>query len=264
MRYVAFVLGVVGLIGPLALPAQAATDKEQRRLKHEIGQALLYVKMKIPDRAIETLDKLSATEPGASDALVWLALSRAHYSKKNLDKAGLAFSRAESFKVSSRISEEKWAKNYYRDFAEKIGSVQIRGAECETKTVQFPAKLATPMVDKSKSDLLEAMPGWRAKRLSRSTEQPFYLPTGKYKFGDIKLEVKPNTTVSITASEVGAECTLPEGVIRQGDILIIERKSFIEKHWLWFAIGGAAVLAGGAAAVAASIGGETPLTSVQF
>lgn len=258
MRYKASCLGAFGLMAALAVPAQGATEKERRRLKHQIGQALLYVKMKIPERAIETLEKMTATEPGASDGLVWLALARTHYSKKDLDQAGLAFGRAENFGVADRLDEEKWAKTFHKEFKENIGSVQIRGAECETKAVQFPAKLGAPMVDPNKRGLLEAMSGWRAKRFNRSIERPFYLPTGKYKFGDARVELKPGAVLTVTATEIGAECTLPEGVVKQGDILVKEVKteSFVEKNWLWLALGGVAVVGGGvAAAVAAGSGG---------
>ncbi len=242
-----------------------ADKKAERRLAHKVQQALLYVNMKLPERAQEELKTLVATEPGKSDALTWLALSKAHYVLKSLDDAGEAFNRAEGLGVNKRLGEKKWAATYHSTFKELVGGVRIRNATCDT--VKFRARLATPMVNRKKRALLEALPGWRKKEFERSTKRPFYLPTGKYKLGETKVKIIAGQETSITTEEVGAKCTaLPQvaaaptnpktggGQVTAPPPPPVQQPGgggFIADNWLWMVLGAVAVAGGTTAAMVA-------------
>ena len=88
MRHLLPVFAV--LLGVSVSASALGADKAKRRLDHKVEQAILYVNMKLLDRAKEELTKLVQTDPGKSDALTWLALSKTHYALKDVDEAGLA------------------------------------------------------------------------------------------------------------------------------------------------------------------------------
>lgn len=258
MRQWIFALVIVIAGGLSAGPAHA-DDKAQRRLEHQVEQALLYVNMKLPQRAKEDLEGLVATEPGKSDALTWLALSKAQFALQTLDDAGASLSRAQGLGVEKRLGEKKWAKSYYDTITEMVGGVRIRDASCGA--VKFRARLASPMVNREKRALLEALPGWRKKEFERSTERPFYLPTGQYKLGDTKVKIIAGQETSVTAQEIGAECTaLPQAVAVTGPNAGQLTQTapppssggeggFMADNWLWVVLGAVAVAGGTTAAV---------------
>jgi len=256
------ILALLSLSAFLLVPTGAqAQSKEQRRLTHKVEQALLYVNMKLPQRAKEELETLVATEPGKSDALTWLALSKAQFALQALDDAGASLNRANGLKVEDRLAEKKWAKTYYERINELVGGVRIRDTKCDTVT--FRARLAAPMVNREKRALLEALPGWRKKEFQRSTDRPFYLPTGQYKLGETKVKIIPGQETSVTAQEIGAECSaLPAAVASQGKTGSGGQVTgsapppaggsgggFMADNWLWVVLGAVAVAGGTTAAV---------------
>ena len=246
------------LMATLAVAGPAAADdKEVRRLRHQVDQALLYVNMNLPDRAVESLQGLVATDPGKTDGLTWLALGKALYGQQKLDAAGEAVSRAEVLAVKDHLDEVKWARAFWDEFKENLGSVRIRDATCPH--VKFGAKLATPMVNRKKRALLEALPGWRKKELERGTERAFYLPAGEFLLGETRVKIIPGEETSVTAQEIGATCTeLPQvvatpgsgGVTQQGPGPGVETQpSFMADNWWWIVLGAVAVAGGTTAAV---------------
>lgn len=257
MKHTTAALALAALLAP---GAAHADDKAQKRLEHQVEQAMLYVNMKLPERAKETLVELVKTEPGKSDALTWLALSKANYALKALDDAGEALNRAEGLGVEQRLDEKSWAKSYYEEIEELVGGVRIRDAQCEN--VKFRARLAVPMVNRKKRALLEALDGWRTKELERRTDRPFYLPAGQFMLGETKVKIIPGQETSVTAKEIGAECTaLPQAVATAGGpggggVTGTappsgggQQGGFLESNWLWVVLGAVAV-AGGATTVA--------------
>lgn len=256
------------LLFSVASPADAAT-KAQRKLDHKVEQALLYIGMKLPERAKETLQDVVSTEPGKSDALAWLGLARANYALQRLDEAGQALGRAEGLGAAKRLSEKKWAAKFYGEFKERVGSVRLRGVKC--KQVKFRAKLATPMVNPGKRALLGALPGWRQKELERPTSTPFFLPAGQYFLGKTRVRVIAGEETGITGPEVEAQCTdLPKiaavdpkggtGATTTGPGPQAPAPNFLADNWVWLAVGLVAVAGGTTAAMAATREREVGLT----
>lgn len=253
-------------------PDAEAADKAKKRLHHKVEQSILYVNMKLPERAKEELSKLVETEPGKSDGITWLALSRSHYALKDLDAAGLALERAKGLGVQEHIDKRKWAKTYFTTISELVGGVRIRDAGCDQ--VRFSARLATPMVNREKRALLEALPGWRNKEFERRTDQPFFLPAGKFRLGETKVKIIPGEVTSVTAKELQAKCTeLPKvaaastgeqseagGVTGKAPPPAGPRQSggFLSDNWLWLVLGAVAVAGGTTAAVVVASGDSGP------
>jgi hypothetical protein len=241
----------------LGAPVRAEDDKAIRRLRHEVDQALLYVNMNLPDRAVESLQGLVSKDPGKTDGLTWLALGKALFGQQKLDEAGEAVSRAEVLGVKDHLDEVKWARAFLAEFKETLGSVRIRDATCPF--VKFPARLATPMVNRKKRALLEALPGWRKKELERSTERAFYLPSGDFMLAETKVKVISGEETSVTAQEIKAECTaLPQVAVTPGTGSVTTQgpgpgaqpqPSFMADNWWWIVLGAVAVAGGTTAAV---------------
>lgn len=261
MRHILSGCAALVLLAFAASPARA-DDKAKRRLAHQVEQAILYVNMKLPDRAKEELTRLTESEPGKSDALTWLALSKTHYALRDLDEAGLALERAKGLKVEARLDEKKWARAYFDELGEMVGGVRIREATCEN--VKFRAKLAAPMVNREKRALLEALPGWRKKEFERRTDRPFFLPSGQFSLGETKVKIIPGEITSVTAKEIGAECTaLPQVATGPtggggtnvappppgGGVQTTQGGGFLADNWLWVVLGAVAVAGGTTAAV---------------
>ncbi|MCA9552567.1 MAG: hypothetical protein KC933_21215 [Myxococcales bacterium] len=240
----------------LAGPAAAEDDKAIRRLRHEVDQALLYVNMNLPDRAVESLQALVEKDPGKTDGLTWLALGKALYGQQKLDDAGAAVAQAEVLGVKDHLDEAKWARAFLEEFKENLGSVRIRDATCPY--VKFPAKLAVPIVNRKKRALLEALPGWRKKELERSTERAFYLPVGEFMLAETKVKVIAGEETAVTAQEIGAVCTaLPQLAVTPGTGAVTgsgpgagqQQPSFMADNWWWIVLGAVAVAGGTTAAV---------------
>ncbi len=248
----------------------AAPTAEQKRLSHEVDQALLYLKMKIPERAREKLSAMVEKEDGQEDALVWLALGKARWAEKNLDGAGAAVSRAKELGVKSRLREKRWAKAFYREFRDNVGSLQIEAEDCPE--VKFKAKLAAPLVDQQRRALLEALAGWRDKQMIRKTDTTFYMPRGKYAFGDTRVTVKAGKERVLQASDINAVCTTepPPPVVAVAPALpppeekpeVVatapipepeeDEGGILSSPWLWIGIGTVAAAGGATAAVLAT------------
>lgn len=249
MRHVLWV-AVLVVFGGLPLAAEGQ-DSDTRKVQHEVEQAMLYLKMGIPQRAVESLRKLVAEPPGKRDPVAWLALGRAFYTIKNVDEAGLAVLESEKLGIQDRLEKLKpWAQKFHQDFRKTVGQIGLRAA-CDT--VEFPIRLAAPMVDKTKRALLESIPGWREERLVRSALNPFFLPIGKYKLGDLTVEVQEDVPASVAMPEISGKCSdLPVVVMGPAGPEVIDTRvnqtSFVEKNWIWLALGGAAVVAGSVAA----------------
>ena len=246
-------------------------DRARRRLAHEVDQALLYVEMKLPERAREQLAKLVSGSPGETDALAWLALARAHYAERNLDEAGRAVRRAQGLGLTDRLSEKAWAGAFLTQFQDNVGGLRVRGNACSH--IQFSAGLAVPVVDRERRALLEAVPGWRTKSLTRPANTLFFLPKGEYKLGEARIRIIPGDDTSVAAEEIKATCVEPPPTpapMAQAAVTtpptpqtpqtpsvtpptevtestIGSTDDILSNPWLWIAVG-AAVVAGGAAA----------------
>lgn len=243
--------------GPTAF-AQSA-GKAERKVRHDVKQANLYLKMKLPDRARELLSKTVADEPGRSDPLAWVALGRAHFFERRIDQAGAAVERARSLGLPPFTKRTKWARRFLARFDRHVGALVIDGGRCETLEVE--ARLAAPMPDKTRKALLDSVPGWRTGTLSRQRGERFFLPAGRYRFGEVRVKVLAGELARMSAAEVGAACPAPPPVVAQrsappagADGVVVaesdreeEEPSWIEDNWVWVLVG-ALVVAGGAAA----------------
>ena len=249
--------------------AAAQPSEDQRRVRHQIKQANLYLKMKLPDRARELLTETVASEPGRSDPLAWLALGQAYYYERRIDEVGRAVERAMSLGLTEAIGARKWARRFLQRYRKNIGALVLDGGQCEELTVT--AKLAAPMVNKSHRALLESAPGWRSGKLVRKRDEKFFLPPGRYRFGETRVQVLAGELARVSADEVGAACPEPppavvvdaspsappgqpttETLVQAVPAEAVAQKddtSWFEDNWVWVLVG-AVVVAGGAATVA--------------
>ncbi len=269
------VFALCGLFASVA--PTSASAFQSRRVRQDIKQAHLYLRMKLPDRAREVLTETVATAPGRSDPLAWLALGQAYYFERRIDDAGRAMDRALSLGVRAAIGPRKWAKTFLSRYRRNVGAVTLDGGDCASPTI--PAQLEAPMASETREALLDAVPGWQAGALIRKQGERFFLPVGRYRFGDTKVTVAGERTTRLVAAEVGATCSpaLPPPSV---DVVVTAvappppplapaspetsvtaipvegGSSWFEDNWIWVVVG-AVVVAGGAAAaigVAASGG----------
>jgi hypothetical protein len=234
-----------GAMPKLALAADA-------QLAHDMKQAQLYLESGVPGRAIALLEKDTANGgAGQSDAMTWLLLARAYAANQQLDKAGEAVTRAESLGVDARLKEQPWAESFYTDFRGKYGALQIIDAPCDA--VSVPIKLAAPTTAE-KQKILEGVPGWTQKKLTRATNLPIYLPVASFRLGETVVEIEAGKTVKLAAGEAAATCEViatiapASEVVEQGGSTDSAQSSQ-DLSWLWWVAGGVAVAAGGTAGV---------------
>ena len=245
-----------------------ASPQAQRRLAHQVDQALLYVDMKLPERARERLQELLATPLGSTDALTWLALARAFYAERRLDKAGQAIRRAQGFGITKRLPEKKWAHTFFHRFQETVGGLRIWADNCSR--FRFSAGLAVPIVDRQRRSLLESVPGWRRKEFVRSTDAPFFLPEGTYKLGKARVRIIAGEDTSVTGEELEATCevpiapkaaSIPTGMTGSavGPTSAVSEApgGIFSSPWFWVAIGAVVAAGGATAAVLATQGSSS-------
>ncbi|MEM7678701.1 MAG: tetratricopeptide repeat protein, partial [Myxococcota bacterium] len=146
------IVAAVAFLGA-ALPGVANAEDDARRVRHQVRQANLYLKMKLPQRARELLTTTIETEPGRSDPLAWLALGRAYFAERRLDEAGQAVERARSIGLPNlKRKRTRWARRFTRLFDQHVGALVLDGGACEQ--LQFSAGLAAPMPDTTRKALL--------------------------------------------------------------------------------------------------------------
>ena len=265
------VVPVCALLGVLGTVPALAQDRDERRVRHDVKQANLYLKMKLPTRARELLTKTVAEEPGRSNPLAWLALGQAYYYERRIDDAGQAVERARSLGVeqASQKGKRKWAKRFLARYMKNIGALVVDGGACED--LQFDAQLAAPMMNKTRKALLDSVPGWRSGTLQRTRGEKFFLPAGRYRFGQVKVKVLAGEMARMAAEEVGARCPgapalavgapgapLPGGAMSAQ--AAPEQKSWFASNWGWVVVG-AVVVAGSATAIGlATSGGPDQLS----
>lgn len=257
------------LVAALALGGgpDGVSEQAQRRMAHQVDQALLYVDMKLPARARERLQQLLAAPHGRTDALAWLALARAFYAERRLDQAGTAVRRAQGFGIKKRLGERKWARTFFRRFQEKVGGIRIWADDCSK--FRFSARLAVPIVDRERRALLEGVPGWRKKELVRPANVLFFLPEGQYKLGNTRLQIMAGEDTSVTGEDLEAACEGPANpnlaasqAASPSEIDIVPMtvvtepslSSLVSSPWFWVAVGAAVAAGGVTAAVLASQG----------
>lgn len=231
--------------------AFAAPSTSNPQLAHDMKQAQLYIESGVPARAIALLEKDTAGDAAKSDAMAWLLLAKAYAANQQLDKAGEAVTRAESLGIDARLKETPWAQAFYAEFRERYGAVQIIDAPCEA--VSVPIKLAAPTTAE-KQKVLEGVPGWTQKKLTRQTKLPIYLPVASFRLGEAVVDIEPGKTVKLSAGEVAATCESLATVAPAldpgkgaGSAKVSEEPQ--DLTWLWYVLGGVAVAAGGTAGV---------------
>lgn len=239
-------------LAAIDVAAIAAPPASNPQLAHDMKQAQLYIESGVPARAIALLEKDTAGDAAKSDALAWLLLARAYAANQELDKAGFAVTNAEALGVDARLKEASWAQPFYTEFREKYGAVQIIDAPCEA--VSVPIKLAAPTTAE-KQKVLEGVPGWTQKKLTRQTKLPIYLPVASFRLGEAVVDIEAGKTVKLAAGEVGATCenlvavapALDPGKAGKGSAKVSEEPQ--DLTWLWYVLGGVAVAAGGTAGI---------------
>ena len=251
----------------VAAGSSGPSDRGKRRIAHQVDQALLYVDMRLPERAREQLKALVASPPGESDALAWLALARAYYAERRLDEAGQAVRRAQGLGVADRLGEKNWALKFFRRFQNNVGGLRIWDDACTKFT--FSAKLAVPIVDRQRRALLNAVPGWRTKTFVRDANRVFFLPKGDYQLGKARVQIIPGEDTSAAGQDLGATCNAArpkvaaltakasESIDEGGTAATTsapreESSSIFSNPWLWVIVGAAAVAGGTTAAVLAT------------
>ncbi|MEO1335052.1 MAG: tetratricopeptide repeat protein, partial [Myxococcota bacterium] len=232
------------------LPGPARAQDDARRVRHQVRQANLYLKMKLPERARELLTATVQSEPGRSDPLAWLALGRAHFAERRLDEAGSAVEQARSIGLPNlKRKRTRWARRFLRRFDQNVGTLVLDGGACEQ--LRFSARLAAPMPDPTRKALLDSVPGWRTGELRRERGQKFYLPAGRYRFGTLKVKVLASEMARVSADEVGAKCPAPPPVVAQPMVIpppdgalvttVAEQtpddSSWFESNWGWVVVG---------------------------
>ena len=261
-------VALCGLLFAASLGSARAQDADQRRLQHQIKQANLYLKMKLPDRARELLTETVDAEPGRSDPLAWLALGRAYYFERRIDDLGRAVEKAETLGLKQVVgtTKEKWVRRFLKTYRTHVGAIVVDGGRCER--LQFKAQLSAPMLNATRKALLESAPGWRSGELERQRGEKFFLPVGRYRFGQTKVSVLAGELARVSADEVEAACPdLPaaslaaQGVPPPGGAMTMTgvaddpSSSWFESNWGWLLLGAVVVAGGTATAVGLATAG---------
>ena len=195
-RAASLLLGAVLTASAPASAQHAGTDE----LQHAIDQSFLYMKMKVPARARELLERTVAQEPGRSDALVWLAYARARNAAERFDIAGEAVRRARTLGIEARAAEVSWVAEFLRLFTKHVGAVELSGDR--DGPVTFRLALAAPMLDPDRRAIFESLEGFSDDYLTRDIGKRFYLPAGRYVMGKATITVRAGQMSQVSLSSV--------------------------------------------------------------
>lgn len=170
--------------------AATSTHKENERA---ILQAIMYLEMKLPARAITLLEETVSTETGDQDGLVWMALARSHLAAHDLDRAGAAY-RAASTRAPLDHAPA-WALELQELFMRDVGEVLISGDESE---VSLEFRLLVPVLDPKRRSMLKNLRGLEGSILTRTLGKSFFLPVGEYSLGGRALQVRAGKLNNLT------------------------------------------------------------------
>ncbi len=265
IRSVVFIVSLGGVVGASAASA-SAQDEDRRRVRHNVKQANLYLKMNLAVRARELLTETVADEPGRSDPGAWLALGRVFFVERKVDEAGRAVRQARRLGLKEP-ARSKWARAFLDEYDSHVGSLVLDGGTC--RELRFQAELAAPMVNVTRRALLDSATGWRTGTLTRQRGERFYLPAGRYRFGSVKVSVLAGELVRLSSTDIGADCAPPPGlaaapagapppggeVVAPASVAAEEESSWFEDNWVWLVVGAVVIAGGTGTAVALSSGG---------
>lgn len=261
------VVRVVGMAvmmtGTLAASAARADDCEEKN-QEEVKQARAYLKKEKFGAAKERLDKLSETDCGRKDPLVWVALGELAYRQQKLDEAGSSIETGMNLGASNKAQREDWSLRFLNDFYANIGTVEIDGTL--GVPVGFEVKIVA-ILDPARKALAEKLLAAANGKLRRIMGKKFYMPVGTYQFGNAQVDVVPGRPTTVQAADIGSvdgmvaeaekmgpsEGELPPKIITKTTTVtetkIVEVESESDEYLPW--------ILGGAGAVALIVGSVT-------
>lgn len=215
---------------PALKELQKPSPDEEAKIRHDVSQALLYLKKGREEAKAEGLygeakvlyEKAQALHAktqglyeqaqkllestvnglGKNDPRAWLALARVYSESGMIHEMGAAAKIAIWLGVNG-IAEEKWERDFLSVFQQNMGFIRIEAPPGgKEKSVALNIELAMPLFSKERKEFYKQLVGGDSGIIDREIGQPFVFTAGAYNINGNDIVLKPGEEVVISYLDI--------------------------------------------------------------